>query len=160
MRAPDPPAIPKLGETRADASDVLFHALMATGVDYRIGGESYQTGFDCSGLVAHIYREAYGLDLPHGTQAQSALGVPVDRSALQPGDLVFFNTLKRPFSHVGIYIGEGRFIHAPREGAVVRTDSLKARYWTARFDGARRILPPVLAADYRVPPRTPTITQP
>jgi len=140
--------------------DVLFHALMAAGVDYRRGGTSHQNGFDCSGLVAHVYREAYGLALPHNSKAQSELGEAVDRSELQPGDLVFFNTLRMPFSHVGIYVGEGRFIHAPKEGAVVRTESLQARYWTARFDGARRIVPTVMRADYPQPAKKPVVTYP
>jgi len=145
---------------RANDSDMLFHALMATGIDYRRGGKSYQSGFDCSGLVAHIYRQAYGLALPHGTKAQSELGSSVHRTELRPGDLVFFNTQKQPFSHVGIYIGEGRFIHAPKEGAVVRTESLAARYWSERFDGARRIVPLVLAADHPESSLTPRVNQP
>jgi cell wall-associated NlpC family hydrolase len=141
-------------------SDMLFHALMASGVDYRRGGKSYQSGFDCSGLVAHVYREAYGLALPHNTQAQSELGDAITLSELEPGDLVFFNTQRRPFSHVGIYLGEGRFIHAPKEGAVVRTESLHARYWATRFDGARRIMPMAVTADYPVPPKKPVVTYP
>ena len=141
-------------------TDILFHALMAAGVDYRRGGRSYQSGFDCSGLVAHVFQQAYGLALPHNSKAQSELGEAVDRSELQPGDLVFFNTLRMPFSHVGIYVGEGRFIHAPKEGAVVRTESLQARYWTARFDGARRIVPTVMRADYPQPAKKPVVTYP
>lgn len=139
-------------------SDMLFHALMASGVDYRSGGKSYQSGFDCSGLVAHVYREAYGLALPHNTQAQSEMGETIRLSELQAGDLVFFNTQRKPFSHVGIYLGDGRFIHAPKEGAVVRTENLRARYWAARIDGARRILPTVVTADS--PPKRPVVTYP
>jgi cell wall-associated NlpC family hydrolase len=154
-------AAPSAAATAASRdSDMLFHALMASGVDYRRGGKSYQNGFDCSGLVAHVYREAYGLALPHNTQAQSELGDAISLSALQAGDLVFFNTQRRPFSHVGIYLGEGRFIHAPKEGAVVRTENLHARYWATRFDGARRILPAVITADYPAPPGMPVITYP
>jgi len=141
-------------------SDMLFHALAAAGVDYRRGGKSYQSGFDCSGLVAFVYREAYSLALPHNTQAQSELGEAVHLSELQSGDLVFFNTQRKPFSHVGIYIGEGRFIHAPKEGAVVRTENLRARYWATRFDGARRIVPMVVTADYPAPPKKPVVTYP
>jgi cell wall-associated NlpC family hydrolase len=141
-------------------SDMLFHALMASGVDYRRGGKSYQSGFDCSGLVAHVYREAYGLALPHNTQAQSELGEAISLSELQAGDLVFFNTQRKPFSHVGIYLGDGRFIHAPKEGAVVRTENLRARYWATRFDGARRIMTMVVTADYPVPPKKPVVTYP
>ena len=153
--AQTPPAATPLGE-----SDMLFHALAAAGVDYRHGGKSYQTGFDCSGLVAFVYREAYGLALPHNTQAQSRMGDAIDRYALQPGDLVFFNTQHQPYSHVGIYLGEGRFIHAPKQGAVVRTENLHARYWASRFDGARRIVPVVVTADYPAPPKQPVVTYP
>ena len=139
---------------------MLFHALAAAGADYRRGGKSYQNGFDCSGLVAFVFREAYGLALPHDTQAQSRMGDAIRMSELQPGDLVFFNTLHRPNSHVGIYLGEGRFIHAPKEGAVVRTENMSARYWATRFDGARRIVPMLSVADYPAPPAKPVVTYP
>ncbi len=141
-------------------TDMLFHALAAAGADYRRGGKSYQSGFDCSGLVAFVYREAYGLALPHNTQAQSQMGDAITTSDLQPGDLVFFNTQRKPFSHVGIYLGEGRFIHAPKEGAVVRTENLRARYWAKRFDGARRIVATVVTADYPASPKKPVVTYP
>jgi len=144
----------------AGDNDMLFHALLASGVDYRRGGKSHQSGFDCSGLVAHVYRQAYGLALPHNTKSQSEMGVAIDRSELQPGDLVFFNTLSRPFSHVGIYVGDGRFIHAPKEGAVVRTESIQVRYWATRFDGARRIVPVAVSADYARAPKKPVVTFP
>jgi cell wall-associated NlpC family hydrolase len=124
---------------RAD-SDALFHALAALGVDYKYGGTSRETGFDCSGLVAHVYREAYGIVLPHYTLAQSRYGRPVPAGDLQLGDLVFYNTLKQPYSHVGIYLGDGRFIHAPKQGAAVRVERMSSLYWTRRFDGARRIV--------------------
>ena len=88
------------------------------------------------------------------------MGDAVSASELRPGDLVFFNTQRKPFSHVGIYIGEGRFVHAPRQGAVVRTENLRARYWTTRFDGARRIVPTVVTTDYPVPPKKPGVTYP
>jgi len=153
-----PPVPPTVADERD--TDMLFHALMAAGVDYRRGGRSHQRGFDCSGLVAHVYREAYGLALPHNSKAQSELGLAVDRFDLLPGDLVFFNTLGSRFSHVGIYVGEGRFIHAPKEGAVVRTESLQARYWAARYDGARRIVPTFIAAEYPQPASKSVLTHP
>ena len=152
------PGPPKTAES--NSSDMLFHALLASGVDYRRGGKSQQSGFDCSGLVAHVFRQAYGLSLPHNSQSQSELGEPVGPAELQPGDLVFFNTQGKPNSHVGIYVGEGRFIHAPKEGAVVRTESIQARYWAARFDGARRIVPIAMAADYSASPKKPVVTRP
>ncbi len=86
-----------------------------------------------------MFREAYGIRLPQNARAQSDAGAPVSLAQLQAGDLVFYNTLKRPFSHVGIYIGDGRFVHAPRSGAQVRVESIRSTYWTQRFDGARRI---------------------
>lgn len=131
------PALP----ASAERSEALLQALLALGVDYRYGGNSPVTGFDCSGLVAYVYREALGIRLPHNTLAQSEAGVPVSLAELQPGDLVFYDTQKRPFSHVGIYMGNGQFVHAPKSGARVRVESLENSYWTRRFNGARRIEP-------------------
>jgi cell wall-associated NlpC family hydrolase len=124
----------------ARSPEMLFAALAAAGFDYKRSGGSMASGFDCSGLVAHVFREAYGVLLPHSSAAQSTRGTAVAREALEPGDLVFFNTEQRPFSHVGIYLGEQRFIHAPRPGAVVRTENMRLAYWQKRFDGARRIV--------------------
>lgn len=128
---------------RAQRAEALLQALLALGVDYRSGGRSPSQGFDCSGLVAHVFREAYGIYLPHNTRAQSELGVPVPFADLEPGDLVFYNTLDRPFSHVGIYLGESRFVHAPKTGTSVRVESIRSAYWSNRFDGARRINAPI-----------------
>ncbi|MGH8705174.1 MAG: C40 family peptidase [Burkholderiales bacterium] len=110
-------------------------------MDYRGGGRSPVAGFDCSGLVAHVFREAYGIFLPANTRAQSETGAPVSLSELEPGDLVFYDTLDRPYSHVGIYLGDGRFVHAPKSGSRVRIESLRGAYWMKRFNGARRITP-------------------
>jgi len=126
---------------RADRSEALLQALLALGVDYRYGGAAPATGFDCSGLVAHVYEQAWGIRLPHNTLAQSRTGVPVAPAELEAGDLVFYNTLNRPYSHVGIYVGDGRFVHAPKTGARVRVEAMKAAYWSQRFSGARRIEP-------------------
>lgn len=127
-------------ESNTASPDALFHALAALGVDYRYGGNSREQGFDCSGLVQHVYREAFGIELPRNTLAQSRAGRPVERQALEIGDLVFYNTLKQPYSHVGIYMGDGRFVHAPRTGAAVRVETMTSRYWASRYDGARRIV--------------------
>ena len=132
------PSAPAPGTERSEA---LLQALLALGLDYRYGGNSPVTGFDCSGLVAHVYREAWGIRLPRNTLAQSESGVPVSLSELQAGDLVFYDTLKRPYSHVGIYLGDGRFVHAPKTGARVRIEQVKSAYWAQRFNGARRIEP-------------------
>ena len=138
VQAPEPVAAPRPSAERAEA---LLQVLLALGVDYRPGGSSPATGFDCSGLVAHVFREAYGIRLPHNARAQSEAGAPVAQENLQAGDLVFYDTLKRPFSHVGIYIGEGKFVHAPKAGAQVRVESIRGAYWRQRFNGARRIDP-------------------
>lgn len=124
-------------------SEMLFRVLSSIGVDYKYGGSSHSTGFDCSGLVAHVFREGYGVALPRNTYGQSQAGRPVSAEDLQPGDLVFYNTLDRPFSHVGIYLGDGRFIHAPKTGAAVRIENLKSTYWSTRWNGARRIATPL-----------------
>jgi cell wall-associated NlpC family hydrolase len=136
-----PPELPKaetapVGERRAEA---LLQTLLALGLDYRYGGNSPETGFDCSGLVAHVFREAYGIRLPQNARAQSEYGVRVSLAELRAGDLVFYNTLNSPFSHVGIYLGDGRFVHAPKTGAQVRVEPIRGSYWMKRFDGARRI---------------------
>ena len=136
--APLPPPAPA---TRAERSEALLQALLALGVDYKYGGKSPVTGFDCSGLVAHVYREAWGIELPLNTKGQSQVGKPIGLAELQAGDLVFYDTLKRPYSHVGIYMGDGKFVHAPKTGAQVRVESLKSSYWVQRFNGARRIEP-------------------
>jgi cell wall-associated NlpC family hydrolase len=122
-----------------ERSEALLLALMALGVDYRSGGRSTATGFDCSGLVAHVYEEAYGIRLPRTVSAQSEIGLSVGAKELEPGDLVFYDTLGRPFSHVGIYLGDGKFVHAPKRGSTVRVESLRSAYWITRFNGARRI---------------------
>ena len=133
---PPPADTGPMSEQRAEA---LLQTLLALGLDYRYGGGSPESGFDCSGLVAHVFREAYGIQLPHNARAQSEFGVRVSLSELRAGDLVFYNTLNRPFSHVGIYLGDGRFVHAPKAGAQVRVEPINGSYWMRRFDGARRI---------------------
>jgi cell wall-associated NlpC family hydrolase len=119
--------------------EVLMSALALSGTPYKFGGVSPESGFDCSGFVRYVYGQAANLALPHGARAISQLGktIPVDQ--LQPGDLVFFNTLKHTFSHVGIYLGEGRFIHAPSNGGGVHIVNMNDAYWAKRFNGARRL---------------------
>jgi cell wall-associated NlpC family hydrolase len=119
--------------------EMVFQALASAGVPYRRGGDSPENGFDCSGLVAHVYKEAFGIELPHNALAQSRMGRHVTLSQLEAGDLVFYNTERRPYSHVGIFLGDNRFIHAPRPGAAVRVENMSGAYWVRRFDGARRI---------------------
>lgn len=121
------------------AQEVLMSALSLTGVKYKFGGSSPETGFDCSGFVRYVFQQAADLTLPHGARAISQLGHSVTVDQLQPGDLVFFNTLKSAFSHVGIYIGEGRFIHAPSSGGGIHVVDMNDSYWAKRFNGARRL---------------------
>ncbi len=122
------------------AGDLLRHAMGSLGVPYRLGGTSAETGFDCSGFVRAMFQQTAGLVLPRTSAEQAAATTRVDKADLQPGDLVFFNTLRRTNSHVGIYMGDGKFIHAPRTGAHVRVENMNVRYWQNRFDGARRVL--------------------
>ena len=119
------------------ASELVVNAMGFLGVPYRRGGNSAETGFDCSGFVRAIYEQTIGLVLPRRADQQAAATESIDKKDLQPGDLVFFNTMKRTFSHVGIYVGEGKFIHAPKPGAEVRVESMGVAYWARRFDGAR-----------------------
>ncbi len=123
------------------ASELVVTALGFLGVPYRMGGNTVETGFDCSGFVRAMYQQTVGLILPRKAEQQAAATEKIERGDLQPGDLVFFNTLKRAFSHVGIYVGEGKFIHSPRPGGEVRVESMGVSYWNHRFDGARRVSP-------------------
>jgi hypothetical protein len=131
---------------RDRTSELVVHALGFLGVPYRRGGESVETGFDCSGFVRAIYEQTVGLVLPRKADDQAAATQVIDRTDLKPGDLVFFNTMRRAFSHVGIYIGEGKFIHSPKPGAEVRVEDMGGSYWRRRFDGARRVADPAAAA--------------
>jgi cell wall-associated NlpC family hydrolase len=119
--------------------ELVMQALGYLGIRYKYGGNSPNTGFDCSGLVRYVVSEALGLVLPRDARSISQHGSNVGTDELQPGDLVFFNTMRRPFSHVGIYVGEGRFIHAPASGGAVELVNMADRYWAARFNGARRL---------------------
>jgi cell wall-associated NlpC family hydrolase len=131
---------PLLSQVRDRAAGAVVSAMNYIGVPYRRGGNSAETGFDCSGFTRYVFENSLGLVLPRQAdqQAKAAGFVAVKRENLQPGDLVFFNTMRRTFSHVGIYIGDNRFIHAPSHGKDVRTDDLGFAYWAKRFTGARR----------------------
>jgi cell wall-associated NlpC family hydrolase len=122
------------------ASDLVVTAMGFLGVPYRRGGNSVESGFDCSGFVKAMFEQTVGLILPRRADEQAAATQRIDKRELQPGDLVFFNTMRRAFSHVGIYIGDNKFIHSPRPGAQVRVEDMGISYWTTRFDGARRVL--------------------
>ena len=121
------------------ASELVFTAIGFLGVPYRRGGSTVESGFDCSGFVRAMYQQTIGLMLPRKAEQQAAATEKIERADLQPGDLVFFNTMRRAFSHVGIYIGEGKFIHSPKPGSEVRVEDMGVAYWKRRFDGARRV---------------------
>ena len=126
-------------QMRDTASEAVLAAMNFLGVPYRRGG-STDDGFDCSGFTRAVFERSLGLVLPRRAdeQAQTAGLQWVGREELKPGDLVFFNTMRRTFSHVGIYIGEDRFIHSPKPGGEVRIDDMRQAYWSQRFTGARR----------------------
>jgi cell wall-associated NlpC family hydrolase len=126
-------------QENARVQSMIDGALRLVGIRYRYGGDDVDSGFDCSGFVGHVFREALGLVLPRTSREISQTGTPVQTTELEPGDLVFFNTMRRAFSHVGIYLGENLFVHAPRPGQTVRVEDLRERYWVKRYNGARRI---------------------
>lgn len=121
------------------ASDLVVNAMGFLGVPYRRGGNNADTGFDCSGFVRAMYEQTIGLLLPRRADEQAAATLVIDRKDLKPGDLVFFNTMRRAFSHVGIYIGDNKFIHSPKPGSKVRVEDMRQAYWEHRFTGARRV---------------------
>jgi cell wall-associated NlpC family hydrolase len=122
-------------------SEIAMQALAQLGIPYANGGDSPAEGFDCSGLIGYAYKQATGVTLPRTTYALAKFGLKVDDNALEPGDLVFFDTQGRADSHVGIYLGEQRFVHAPATGGVVRVEDMRIDYWRKRYSGARRIDP-------------------
>ncbi|MFZ4533653.1 MAG: C40 family peptidase [Alsobacter sp.] len=125
---------------RDTASDLVMTAMNFLGVPYRLGGSSEQSGFDCSGFTRHIFENSIGLVLPRRADEQVTTAglLNIHRAELKPGDLVFFNTMRRTFSHVGIYVGDDKFIHSPRAGGAVRIEDMRDSYWSRRFTGARR----------------------
>lgn len=142
-KSPPPPSqIPFTPPSSASADDVLISAIGLVGTPYRYGGNTPDSGFDCSGLIGYVYRNSAGIVLPRSTRDMIRLGAPnVPRSALQSGDLVFFATNGGgQVSHAGIYVGEGRFVHAPSSGGTVRLDYLSQAYWQKSYLGAKRVL--------------------
>lgn len=130
-----------LGGYGSQVQELVNQGMEYLGIRYRFGGSSPETGLDCSGLVQNVFRNALGLDLPRTARDMARLGDKVGMNDLKPGDLVFFNTMRRAFSHVGIYLGEGRFLHAPARGGEVRIEEMDKSYWLKRFNGARRLVP-------------------
>ncbi len=145
VRADEPIVVPPplqvsfVDRATATAQDAIDQAMDLLGIRYRRGGSSPEAGFDCSGFVGHVFREGLGLMLPRSSKEMSKSGEVIDREELRPGDLVFFNTMRKAFSHVGIYLGDNQFVHAPRTGGRVRIEDLRDGYWMKRFNGARRV---------------------
>jgi cell wall-associated NlpC family hydrolase len=131
---------PALQRYTQAAEELVDQAMSYLGIRYRFGGTSPETGLDCSGLVLNVFRNAIGLDLPRTASEMARMGETIKRQELKPGDLVFFNTMRRAFSHVGIYLGDGQFVHAPSSGGKVRVESMGSSYWAGRFNGARRLV--------------------
>ena len=125
--------------SRREADELIGSAMGLLGVSYRFGGTSVSSGFDCSGFMQHIFRKTMQVNLPRTSAEQARMGVGVSRSELQPGDMVFFRTSRGRISHVGLYIGNNRFIHAPRTGKSIEITSLSNKYWNSRYALARRI---------------------
>jgi cell wall-associated NlpC family hydrolase len=132
-----PPESPEITGKRQDIT-VFALGLIDTG--YRFGGKNPEAGLDCSGMVSYVYRETTGMQLNGSAAEMAKRGREIDKLELRAGDLVFFNTLGRPFSHVGIYIGDGRFIHAPSSRGKVRIERMDNRYFAQRFEMARSYL--------------------
>jgi len=126
-------------EASGAGREILMYTLGLLDVEYKFGGANPEAGLDCSGMVAYIYQNAVGVKLPHNAAKIAELGKPIATEALQVGDLVFFNTMNRPFSHMGIYIGDGKFVHAPRTNSAIRADYLDNSYFAPRFEGGRTL---------------------
>ncbi len=122
-------------------NDMAVYALSLTGTRYKYGGTSPDSGFDCSGFVGHVFKHSLGKSLPRSSAEMSRVGVKQDDEMLRPGDLVFYNTLKKKYSHVGIYLGDGKFIHSPSKGKSVSIVNMNDSYYRKRYNGARRIMP-------------------
>lgn len=124
--------------SKSDADALISNAMGFLGVAYRFGGAS-PSGFDCSGFMQYVFRKAFAVNLPRVSAEQAKVGVHVSRGNLQAGDMVFFRTRGKRISHVGMYVGNGRFIHAPRTGKRIEITSLNNKYWSARYATARRV---------------------
>ncbi len=120
-------------------NEVALYALSLADTPYRYGGNSVENGFDCSGFVQHVYQNTLGMKLPRTSAEMGRIGLNLEAGDLRPGDLVFFNTRRKPFSHVGIYVGEDRFVHSPSSGRAIMVSSMREDYWRSRYNGARRI---------------------
>ena len=138
--AGEPPPAVQAVQVSAKGTEVVLFALSLIDTGYRFGGKNPEAGLDCSGMVSYIYGQAAGIKLDGSAAQMAKQGRPVAYREMEPGDLVFFNTRNRPRSHVGIYLGEGKFVHAPQSRGKVRVSSLRSGYFATRFEEARRFL--------------------
>ncbi len=132
-------ALATLKNLRDKTSDFTINAMGLLGIKYRRCGNTAENGLDCSGFVRLVFKNSNEAELPRTAKEISKKGEKIDTKDLKPGDLVFYNTLKKSFSHVGIYLGDNQFIHAPSAGGKIRIESMNLSYWKKRFNGARRI---------------------
>ena len=128
-------------DTSVGTEGISIAAIGLVDVPYRYGGNTPKGGFDCSGLIMYVYNKSAGIKLPRTIQQMSTQGIGIESGPPAPGDLVFFNTTGEKYSHAGIYVGQGRFVHAPSAGGTVRLDYITSPYWAAKFTEARRITP-------------------
>lgn len=135
-RIPGPP----VKDPSAGLEEVSIQAMALVGTPYRYGGNTPDSGFDCSGLVRYVVDRSAAVSLPRTTAEMGTRGIPLQRAEVASGDLVFFNTTGHPHSHVGIYVGQNRFVHAPSSGGTVRLEDMTKSYWARRYTGARRVV--------------------
>ena len=138
-----PPGSPRFVDHSIGREEISIQAMSLVGIPYRWGGNTPESGFDCSGLVRYVVARAADVNLPRTTADISQRGASIAPDEVAPGDLIFFNTTGRAHSHVGIYVGKLRFVNAPSTGGTVRLDYLTNPYWAKRFDGIRRVAPPL-----------------
>jgi cell wall-associated NlpC family hydrolase len=120
-------------------NELVMYAVSLADTPYQYGGKDPESGFDCSGFVDHVFQHSLGISLPRTSHEISRVGTPINFKHLRPGDLVFYNTQHKAFSHVGIYMGENKFVHAPKSGSRIRVEEMNEKYWQSRYNGARRI---------------------
>lgn len=155
------PAGTPMVDPSAGLEEVSIQAMSLVGTPYRYGGNTPDSGFDCSGLVRYVVLRAANVNLPRTTEAMGERGVSLERSQVASGDLVFFNTTGRANSHVGIYVGQNRFVHAPSTGGTVRLEDMTKSYWASRYNGARRVASGINQAPASVaPPAAPAAAPP
>ncbi|MDD4930068.1 MAG: C40 family peptidase [Gallionella sp.] len=138
-QAPSVRPLPAPRYDEAQMNNLAIYAISLYDTPYQYGGKSRINGFDCSGFVQYVFQNTLGLQLPRTSSEMSRMGAPLGAAQLQPGDLVFFDTMHRPYSHVGIFVGENRFVHSPSSGKAIMMTRLTDKYWRTRYNGARRI---------------------